>query len=617
MVHLHRRHFLLGSAATGALFAAGCAPMERTGAVGSGAAAQARSLYDAIFERMLVASPELATGLGLDTGARVALKSQLSDSSPAGKLNLYAPLAAAQPQLRAIDRTGLSGRDRGWLDTALWFAERANEAATFTYGAIGGYNYPIPYIISQLSGSYQSVPDFLDSQHKIESELDAQAYLDRLDQFARNVNLEVEGARADVARGVIPPTYIIDKALNQTRALRGERGAEAGLVRSLVRRAREANVAGDWQARAVRIVDGPLAQALDRQIAFLTDIRGRSGISPAANRLPDGDRFYQTALRFHTSTNLTPEEAHRIGLEQVREVSAQAEELLRREGLTQGSVGARLRELGQQQRFLYPNTDAGRAQIIADLNTHMNMVRSRMPEMFNAETIPTSGMEIRRVPPNIEEGAPRGYAQGGSLDGTRPGVFYINLVNTSIWPKWALPTLNHHESVPGHLWQGAIVNSAQNIPLLHRSVGIPAFGEGWGLYAETLADELGVYADNPLGRLGMLQSFLYRAARIVMDTGMHSRGWERDATIRYFQDTVGLDPISATSEVDRYVVWPGQATAYKLGHNEMLKIRDEARRRLGTRFDLKNFHDLVLLSGDMPLEVLAGMAREWDGSRLP
>jgi uncharacterized protein (DUF885 family) len=170
--------------------------------------------------------------------------------------------------------------------------------------------------------------------------------------------------------------------------------------------------------------------------------------------------------------------------------------------------------------------------------------------------------------------------------------------------------------VPGHLWQGAIVNSAQHIPLLHRSLGIPAFGEGWGLYAETLADELGVYRDNPLGRLGMLQSFLYRAARIVMDTGMHSRGWERDATIRYFQDTVGLDPISATSEVDRYVVWPGQATAYKLGHNEMLRIRDEARQRLGTRFDLKNFHDLVLLSGDMPLEVLAGMARQWDGSRL-
>ena len=612
-----RRAFLLGSAATSAFMAAGCTPMARSGPAGAttSAAAQARTLYDAIFERMLVASPELATGLGLDVGARAGLKSQLSDSSPAGKLNLYAPLAAALPQLQAIDREALSGRDRGWLDTARWFGERANEVRTFDYGAVGGYNYPVPYILSQLTGSYQSVPDFLDSQHKIDTEADAQAYLDRLDQFARNVNFEVEGARADAGRGVIPPTYIIDKALNQSRALRGEHGAQAGLVRSLVRRAGEKNIAGDWEGRAVRIVDGPLAQALDRQIAFLTEMRGRAGTSPAAGRLPDGARFYQSALRYHTSTNLTPEEAHRIGLAQVAEVSAEADTLLRREGLTEGSVGARLRALGQQPRFLYPNTDAGRAQIIADQNTHMNMVRARMPEVF--ATIPTSGMEIRRVPPNIEEGAPRGYAQGGSLDGTRPGVFYINLVNTSIWPKWALPTLNHHESVPGHLWQGAIVNSAQNIPLLHRSLGIPAFGEGWGLYAESLAEEIGVYRDNPLGRLGMLQSFLYRAARIVMDTGMHSRGWERDATIRYFQETVGLDPISATSEVDRYVVWPGQATSYKLGHNEILRIRAEARQRLGTRFDIRNFHDLVLLSGDMPLEVLARMAREWDGSRLP
>lgn len=615
MFELHRRQFLLGSAATGALLAAGCAPTSRPGASAAGAAAQARTVYDGVFERLLAANPELATSLGLDNGARAALKSRLADSSPAGHLAGVRALASARAPLQAIDRSALSGRDRGWYDTALWFSERASEATSFNYGGFDGY--PVPYVISQLTGSYQDIPDFLDTQHGIETEADAQAYLDRLDQFHRNIGFEVERSRADAGRGVVPPTYIIDKTLTQTRALRSERGAEAGLVRSLVRRAREKNIGGDWEARAVRIVDGPLAQALDRQIALLTELRGRATPAAGVSRLPDGERFYQNALRYHTSTSLTPDEAHQIGLEQVREVSAEAETLLRREGLTQGTVGARLRALGQQERFLYPNTDAGRAQIIADLNAHMNMVRARMPQVFNASTIPTSGMEIRRVPPAIEAGAPRGYAQGGSLDGSRPGAFYINLVNTSIWPKWALPTLNHHESVPGHLWQGAIVNSAQNIPLLHRTLGIPAFGEGWGLYAETLADEIGVYRDNPLGRLGMLQSFLYRAARIVMDTGMHSKGWERDATIRYFQDTVGLDPISATSEVDRYIVWPGQATAYKLGHNEMLKIRDEARRRLGTRFDLKNFHDLVLLSGDMPLEVLAGMAREWDGSRLP
>jgi uncharacterized protein (DUF885 family) len=621
--HFNRRQFLLGSAATGAFLSSGCAPMARPGGVSSGdAAAAARAIYESTFEQLLTVSPELATSLGLDTGARAALKGRLSDSSYASRFGGGEAILAGAEALRRIDRRALTGRDRAWYDTALWFGERARDARAFSYGGFGGY--PIPYVLSQLTGSYQSVPDFLDSVHLIETEADAQAYLDRLDAFHRNVEQEVERARADAGRGVIPPDFIIDKTLAQTRLLRaeratqqGERGAQAGLVSSLARRTREKNIAGDWVGRAGRIVNGPLAAALDKQIDLLNELRGRAGSTAGiGQRAPDGAAFYQAALRYHTSTNLTPDEAHNIGLEQVREVSSQAEALLRREGLTEGSVGARLRALGQQERFQYPNTDAGRTQIIADLNAHMTRVRSRMPEVFSASTIPTSGMEIRRVPPAIEAGAPRGYAQGGSLDGTRPGAFYINLVNTSIWPKWALPTLNHHESVPGHLWQGAIVNSAEGIPLLHRSLGIPAFGEGWGLYAESLADEIGVYNNDPLGRLGMLQSFLYRAARIVMDTGMHSKGWTRDRTIQYFIDTVGLDPISATSEVERYVVWPGQATSYKLGHNEILRIRAEARQRLGARFDLKAFHDLVLLSGDMPLEVLAGMAREWDGGAV-
>jgi uncharacterized protein (DUF885 family) len=236
-----------------------------------------------------------------------------------------------------------------------------------------------------------------------------------------------------------------------------------------------------------------------------------------------------------------------------------------------------------------------------------------MPELFNMR--PTAGMEIRRVPPAIEAGAPRGYAMGGSLDGSRPGTYYINLVDTRIWPKWSLPTLTYHEGVPGHLWQGAVVLGNNAIPLLHRNIGIPAFGEGWALYAEQLADEIGMYEEYPVGRIGMLQARLYRAARIVLDTGLHAKGWSRERAIQYFQDQVGLDPISATSEVERYVVWPGQACAYKMGHTEFVRLRDQARSRLGSRFDLKSFHDAVLLQGDMPLEVLAGVVTEWTQAR--
>jgi len=605
-----RRQFLLGSAAaTGALALGGCA-----GLAPRSDSAAARSLYDSIFEGMLRAAPEMATGLGLDTGERAFLKSRLGDASPAGKMGPYQPLLDHLPQLRQIDRGRLQGRERAWLDTVLWLGERMSEAATVPYGGIAGYNYPIPYVLSQLTGAYQSVPDFLDSQHRIETREDAQAYVTRLEEFARVINQEVDHARTDAARGVVPPSYILDKALTQTRTLRDDRGAESSLVRSLVRRTRERNIAGDWGTQAAAIVDGRLAAALDRQIGLLTEMRRGAGRDPAAGRLPDGERFYALALRFHTSTSLSPEEAHQIGLRQVEEISAEADPLLRREGLTRGSVGARLTELGRQQRWLYPNTDAGREQLIADLNRQMEAVRARMPEYFN--TIPRSPMQVKRVPPAIELGAPRGYAQGPSLDGSRPGAFYINLRDTGMWPRWALPTLTYHESVPGHLWQGSTVLENEAIPLLHRNIGIPAYGEGWALYAEQLAEEIGEYAAFPQGRIGRLQSFLYRAARVVMDTGMHARGWERDRTIRYFIDTVGLDPGAAESEVDRYIVWPGQACSYKIGHNEFVRLREQARARLGDRFDLKGFHDAVLLSGDMPLEVLAGVVAEWTQSRL-
>jgi uncharacterized protein (DUF885 family) len=609
MFQIDRRQFLLGSAAAGAIALSGC-----TTAAGRGSpSVRARALYDRIFEGMLRASPETATGLGLDTGERAFLKSRLSDASRAGKMRSYRPMIDALPELRRIDGASLPAQEKAWLDTVIWVGERMAAFETVPYGAIGGYNYPVPYVLTQLTGAYQDVPDFLDSQHKIETEADAEAYLFRLRDFARNIDFEVEHARADAGRGVVPPAYIIDKAIAQTRSLHGANARESALVQSLVRRTQEKDIPGNWETMATAIVEGRIFPALDRQIAVLTELRRGAGVVAGVSRLPGGEAFYANALRFHTSTTLTPDQAHEIGLRQVAELSAEADPLLRAEGLTRGTVGARLTELGQVERFLYPNTDAGRQQLMADLNRQMEAIKARMPEVFN--TIPRSPMEVKRVPEAIQLGAPRGYAQGPSLDGSRPGAYYINLVDTRIWPRWALPTLTYHESIPGHLWQGSIVIENQAIPLLHRNIGIPAYGEGWGLYAEQLADEIGMYRDFPQGRIGMLQSFLYRAARIVVDTGMHAKGWERDRAIRYFAENVGLNPIAAESEIDRYIVWPGQAASYKLGHNEFVRLREDARTRLGARFDLKGFHGAVLLNGDMPLEVLGTVVDNWVRSR--
>jgi uncharacterized protein (DUF885 family) len=477
---------------------AGCATTGRDSARSDGPAAQARAAYDSIFEQVLAASPETATQLGLDTGARAGLKRLLSDPGPAGRLGQYRPIVDALPRLRAIDATRLAGRERGWLATAIWYGERGAEFDTIPWGHARGY--PAPYILSQLTGSYQGLPDFLDTQHRIENAADASAYLDRLDAFHRAVDSEVEAARADAGRGVIPPAFIIDKARAQTRTLLGEKGIDSGLVRSLVRRTREKGITGDWEGRAARIVDGPLAAALARQAELLDGWRKRADDAPGVARLPDGERFYAQALRYHTSTRMDPAAIHQLGLDQIAALNQEAEPLLRAAGLTHGSVGARITALSERPENLFANDDAGRAKLLAYLREHMAMMRSRMPELFS--TLPTSPMEPRRVPPSIEVGSPGAYAQSGDLAGTRPGIFYINLANTAARPRFALPTLSCHEAIPGHLWQGAIVNSARDIPLLHRALGIPAFAEGYGLYSVTLGDELGIYRDDPLGPPG-------------------------------------------------------------------------------------------------------------------
>jgi len=577
--------------------------------------ARARTLYDLMFEGVLEASPMGATSLGLDTAAHAGLKARLDSRSYADRLNIFKPMVEARPALAAINASGLTGRDRSDYDSVVWMADRSAEIAAFPFGGVDSYGYPCPYVVSQLTGLYQAVPDFLDSQHSVATAADAEAYLSRLESFAEGMNHETDRAARDAAdHGVIPPDFVLNKALTQLRALRRDTGEGAGLVRSLVRKTTEAGIAGDWARRATALVDGPVAAALDRQIAQLERQLPSAAHDAGIGARPHGEAYYNLCLRFQTSTGLTPAEAHQVGLEQVSRIQALADPLLRQRGYTEGSVGARLTAFGREPEYLYANTDDGRAALLADLNRQVAAIEARLPQMF--DRLPRARVEVRRVPPSIELGAPRGYAQGPSLDGSRPGAYYINLVDTQIWPRWALPTLTYHESLPGHHLQGALALEATDTPLLLKSMGFNAYGEGWGLYAEQLADELGMYDDFLEGRLGYHQSFLYRAARIVIDTGIHAMGWSREQAIRYMIETVGLAPTAAESEIERYCVWPGQACGYKIGHTEIDRLRTVARERTGDRFDIKSFHAAVLDGGAMPLEVLGRVVDQWAAARL-
>jgi uncharacterized protein (DUF885 family) len=389
------------------------------------------------------------------------------------------------------------------------------------------------------------------------------------------------------------------------RKLRGVPAEQSSMVESIAKRAAAKGVAGDWRRRASDIVARSVYPALDRQIAAMEALKPTARPGDGAWRLPNGEAIYAEALHEATTTNFSPAEVHQLGLTQVAEISAELDKILRAQGYSSGSVGERLNAVGKKQE--YPDTDGGRAELLAYLNERVKDMYGRLPKAF--ATLPNQPLEIRRVPPEIQDGASNGYYRGAALDGSRPAIYFINLKDLGDWPKYTLPTLCYHEGVPGHHLQISIAQESKDIPTLRKIGGFSAYQEGWALYAEQLADELGVYAGDPLGRAGFLQSFLFRAARLVVDTGIHSKRWSREQATDYMVKTTGYARARSQREVERYCTMMGQACSYKVGHTAWVRARDEAKKRLGAKFDLRQFHE-VLREGAMPLSILERRIRE-------
>ncbi|MFN3669813.1 MAG: DUF885 domain-containing protein [Brevundimonas sp.] len=591
---LDRRRLMLSSAGLGLMAALPAAAQAST------EDDRLHAVLMAQFEDGLDRSPEGATSLGLDVGPRAAQRSLLGDRSVAAYQAEVPRNRARLEQIQAINADALSADGRLGYDIALFQRELAVGYARFPWHTPDGWKQT-PYGVSQLGGAYATVPDFLDSTHPINEAADVDAFLSRLEAFPTALDQDTERMRANAGMGVIAPDFVLDKTRLQLTALRDQPGAEQAMIRSLVRRAAEKGLpdAGD---RAAAIFDGPVRAALDRQIAEVEAHRARSSHQAGVQRVPDGEAYYALNLRNFTTTDYSPADIHRIGLEQVADLQGQIDGLLKSEGYTRGTVAERLAGLRAEPRFRFANTDAGREELLTFVNAEMASIRARMPEVF--PRMPRNDFLVRRVPPAIEAGAPGGYAQGGSLDGSRPGIYYINLRDTAEWPRWTLKTLTYHEAAPGHLFQGALAREAGELPIYRRVGGFSAYGEGWGLYAERLADELGVYEGDPFGRIGYLESFLFRACRLVVDTGLHAQDWSRERAIRYFAENVG-DPNE--SEVERYCVAPGQACSYKIGETFITALRASLKDQPG--FDLKRFHAAVIDGGNIPLTILERRVR--------
>lgn len=589
-MEIRRRDLLaattLAALSTGALAATGSAD------------ARATQLLDKIAEQLMRDFPEGASQLGIDKGARSALKSRLTDRSTAGKHAVAGHLKAAMKQLQALDRTALSPSMQTNVDVVQTAFGQALEGFGFSFGdvAVGGYRNS-PYVVIQNVGAFIDTPQLFESSHLVDAPADAEAYLARFHAYSRQLDGETERLKADRGQGIIAPDFLLDKALRQLEMARAGKVENWAIVASLAKRT--TGMKGDFVTAAAGIASADIAPALERQIAELTRHRASATGDAGVWKLPQGEAYYAWALRSGTTTRMSPDEVHQMGLEQLRNLEAQMDVILKRLGYTQGAVGARMTALGRDPRFTFPNDDGGRAEIMTILRQRIAQMHSLMPQAFN--TLVRGNVEVKRLPLAEEPGAAGAYGGAGSIDGRIPSRLWINLGNTERWTRYSLPDLAYHEAIPGHGWQGEYTHK---LPLVRSLLHFNAYSEGWALYAEQLADELGIYRDSEIERLGYLQSLAFRACRLVVDTGLHSKRWTRDHASQWLAETNGSSVAEVSGEVDRYCSWPGQACGYKVGHTYINRLRDKAKANLGARFDFKAFNDAMVLGGSVPMNVL-------------
>jgi len=608
-----RREILGASAAAAAMMASGCAQGP---AAGAGGDAKLNQLLDRVSTQFLHESPEFATSLAVSeakAGGRYI--DRLSDLSKAGKARQLDLGKQAVSDLQAISRDSLTEAAKVTYDVAMTSIQNNNEASSFDPG--GGAT--APYVLSQLTGAYTNTPDFLASQHPVTNRDQADAYLTRLSLYARQMDQEIAVLNADVGAGVIPPDFCIEGALKQLRAFAQIAPAQNPLVTSFAQRLGSLSViaAGDRASlteHAQAIVHDQVLPAYQRQIDALTGLAPRANHDAGIWKLPHGQEMYLSALKNQTTTSMTPDEIHQMGLDLLQSLTAEMDAILKAQGMTQGSVAERITALGQRPDQLYPDTDAGREQLLADLNRQVQAVRARMGEVCGV--LAKADLQIKRVPVYTQSSAPGGYYQNAALDGSRPGTYYINLRDTHEWPKFSLPTLTYHEGIPGHHWQISIAQENATLPFFRSALCFfVAYAEGWALYSEQLADEMGFYANDAFGKIGYLQSAAFRASRLVCDTGIHAKRWTREQAIDSMHQATGDKLTSITTEIERYCVWPGQATGYMVGRQALNRMRDAAKTRLGARFDIKGFHDTVLTNGATPLSVTQNLVNDWAASK--
>ena len=562
--------------------------------------------YEKVFAEVVFSEPELLSSLGLvEQFGITAHNGKLSDESPAHQRKIYERWKRDLAQLHEypLDRQSPSQR----LSTHVldWFLKQQIEGEKWQW-----HDYPV----NQLFGVQNRFPSFMANTHRLLSRKDCDYYLMRLKAVPKKFDQLLEGLRVREEKQIIPPRFVVEEVLKEMNDFVAKPAAENVIATSFKTRAGKIDKLtekdrADFQERVEMAITNSVYPAYQKLIAYFNGLLPKTTTDDGVWKLPDGDAFYAYALRTNTTTTLKPQELHDLGLREVARIEGEMRVLLDANGFAGQPIGASMLKLSRDPRFLFPNDDKGRAEALAEYKRLIDTATDRCHQLFL--TFPKAKCEVRRVEPFKEATSSGAYYEGGAMDGTRPGVFYANLRDMNEVPKWSMPTLAYHEGVPGHHWQISIARELKGLPQFRKVLPFTAYVEGWALYSEWLAKQAGWYENDPFGDLGRLRDELFRAVRLVVDTGIHAKHWTREQAIAYMQEKTGMGEKEVKSEIERYIVAPGQACAYKVGMLKIQELRARAEKELGDKFDQREFHDAVLRNGALPLDILEEQVNDY------
>ena len=567
--------------------------------------------YDRVFLQFALDDPEMLSGMRLLEPIGIqSHNAKLSDASPAHEDAQFEKLKRDYATFRSYDRSKMTGQDALSYDILDLFLGRQVKNERFRL-----YDFPV----NQMYGVPTSLPNFMANTHHVGDARDARFYVERLEKFGAKFDQTIEALKLRESKGLYPPQFTVEKVLGLMREFVAVPAQKNVLYTALAEKLEKlpADKIDPLErekilASAESAIDKTVYPAYQRMIAYFVALEPKATSNDGVWRMPDGDAFYAEMVKMHTTTDMTPEQVHALGLSEVERIGAEMDKILREAGYADGTLGERIDKLSKSPDQLYSDDEAGKKQILADYQAIIDEVTAGLDPYFSSK--PKAKVEVRRVPEFAQKTAPGAYYEQGAMDGSRPGVFYANLRSVAEVPKFSMRTLAYHEAVPGHHFQISIAQELKGLPIFRQFIPFTAYVEGWALYAERLAYETG-FEKNPMDNLGRLQAEMFRACRLVVDTGMHAKHWSREQSIAYMRDHTGMGEKEVTAEIERYLVIPGQALAYKVGMMKILELRERAKQKLGAKFDLKEFHDVVLKNGAMPLTLLERTVDEWIASR--